>query len=234
MKKALLILAILLTFSAQVHAEVIWDWSPLTVGATKTYTSGSPLLYSDGASATNTGEPNGGGYFLECVEFSKDFFLTGMDSYENPNYILNVDGRTVISIFSHNTETGTPLSNIYESVQDFFTDSDGAIDGVVRVGSTLANPFLFQKNTKYWIGMAGRDYFGFGVSTLYGLPSGDNTFYTIGVNYNPHWPRFEYGDISFRLHGVEATSAPTVPEPGSIILLSAGLLGVAFRVRRTY
>lgn len=66
------------------------------------------------------------------------------------------------------------------------------------------------------------------ISYFAGHPAGNNPFYAIRITLNG--ATSETGNIRF--DNIVVTGTPIVPEPASMILLSAGLAGVAAEVRR--
>lgn len=199
-------------------ALLIWDHSPMTIGATPVHPFSTDRWYNM-ASGQN---------FADSFILSTDTYLTGIDIYSNTDF--GYIGQSVtVRLWSESTELAylTELSGFYyvtkrvlldeviSSISDI--DSDGALDTMSRKHADV-DPLLLLANTHYLIGMSGTDsQLGqAGLTTT----SGDSSMVLFSGSTYDH---VMYNNVmAFRLEG----TTNIVPEPSTFILFSVSIAGI--------
>lgn len=193
------------------YATVIWDYSPATTRAA--IVPGFPYYYPNQAVGQN---------FAEIVSFALDATVTGIDIYSL--YPVSLWQLATVRLWSDNG-AGAPVDLLKEiNTSISIVDDTGAVEGFTRKHADITTPLLLSAGTNYWIGMSGRD----------GSELGQAGLKTVDDGYMARFGGKSFsglalaGDMAFRLEG----TINAVPEPGTFILLGAGLGGLALYRRR--
>lgn len=201
------IAAVMLAVAASdLRAALIWDYSPVTTGA-----SLSIEVWSNQSTSGN---------YIETVVFGSSVEVTGMDIYTRTGQ-TSVGNSVVVRV--RGDAAGVPGSLISETVETVSViDSAGSTSSdSVRVHVDFASPLNLAAGT-YWFGMSGNSY-ELGLRSLMGANApGDKRMYQFGGNV-PQFPS-EIGDMAFRLEGVQST---VTPEPTSLALAGFAGIGMA-------
>lgn len=204
-------------------SSLIWDWSPLTTGATVT---------NDFWTNRDSGQ-----HFADRVSFGNSMNVSAMDIYSSDQF---GSAGSAVKITIWNDVLGLPgavlgqFSSVISAV-----DSTGAAPGNNRKHAEFGG-FTMSANTPYWIGMAGDNY-DLTQTGLSGIPGGDSvmaqfTSNEIFINFTDSF----VGDMAFRLYGDATTETPLpqllplvgVPLPAAGWFLGTGLLGLLGMARK--
>jgi probable HAF family extracellular repeat protein len=210
----LAVLAVLLGSTGKLKADpIIWDYSP---GSFQPAIFGElPLVnLANGLNAA------------ERIYFASPVAITGMDIYGTstlwPNHAQIGDSATIRLYADNSGQPGRLLTSFTEPISA--VDSVGATGDSMRFHADFTTPLDLKANTSYWIGMSGTSkHIGqFGLMNIPASLGGDHSMalFTGTQFQSMGGPE---GGMAFRLEG----SVQPAPEPGSLTLLSLGVLGLA-------
>ncbi|MBL8810279.1 MAG: PEP-CTERM sorting domain-containing protein [Planctomycetaceae bacterium] len=205
-------LAALLIIAENVHAGIIWDYSPATTGATNTDWANLLSFQS----------------FAESITFGSAVQISGMDIYCLNGFATLGDSVTIRLWADASGQPGAVLSSFTESVA--VIDSDGAGPSNERVHVDFTSLLNLDAGTPYWIGMTGTTK----ELTQTGLKNpnapGDSRMAQFnGGDTFSHFTPTGVGDMAFRLEGSYVAS---VPEPSSMAMCGIGACVAGFRAVR--
>ncbi len=213
LRAALIAALIALGFVANVQAGILWDYSPALYGVT----------------TPNYSNRLGYQYFGEQIHFDADVEVGAMAVYSALSASLVGDSVTINLWADASGSPGALLQSFTSEISVIDTDGVGS-STTVRKYAVFDTPLSLLGSTSYWIGMTGttKDLAQGGLASV--PPGGDAKmagFTTSPTSYHMSGT----GDMAMRLY--EAAEIPGVPEPGTLGLLLAGLVGMAaFRGRR--
>lgn len=163
-------------------------------------------------------------YASTTLDWSYSVTFTGLNPSKTYEFVTTIDRGDAAYDFDQGAASRWGKFSI--SGADSFTNASSVSDGVMDLGggsSLLLNAYnTVRGDIIQWTGITAAD----GSFTVVSEnPGGDGSLYE---------PIKAYGMQAFRLTEIESVSSgsTTVPEPGSLTLLSLGSLGMAWGVRR--
>lgn len=213
---ALAAASIIATSSDARAADLVWDWSPVTTGATATTAGYSNRLDFQ--------------HFAERVSFVDSLKIVGMDIYADDRW-AHIGTSVLISIYADDQgRPGNVIQHSFTHVSQ--VDRAGAPEQPVQ---TMFGPatlqrvhadfsgFTMQAGVGYWIGMTG-----WGSANeltqagLANVPGGDDSMALFGA-FDHFIQVTSGGDMAFRLY------AASIPEPSTALMAFLGVFGLLAR-----